>query len=39
MLMFGYSGWKGQQNVRAVVDDYDKKIRYLKHGALKAAKK
>lgn len=29
MLMFGYSGWKGQQNVRAVVDDYDKKIKYF----------
>ncbi|KRN27999.1 pts system component [Lactobacillus selangorensis] len=30
MLLFGYSGWKGQQNVQAVVDDYEKKIAYFK---------
>lgn len=30
MLLFGYSGWKGQQNVQAVIDDYEKKIHYLK---------
>lgn len=30
MLLFGYSGWKGQQNVRAVIDDYEKKVKCLK---------
>ncbi|KGO31594.1 PTS sugar transporter, partial [Oenococcus alcoholitolerans] len=29
MMLFGYSGWRGQQNVRAVVDDFEKKIEYL----------
>ena len=29
MLAFGYSGWRGQQNVRAVVDDYEKKVQHF----------
>lgn len=29
MLLFGYSGWRGQQNIKAVVDDYQKKIDHL----------
>ncbi|MFD1419976.1 DUF202 domain-containing protein [Lactiplantibacillus songbeiensis] len=34
MLMFGYSGWKGQQNIKALVNDYELKIDYLqKHAA------
>ncbi|WP_127849444.1 DUF202 domain-containing protein [Lacticaseibacillus hulanensis] len=35
MLMFGYSGWKGQQNVRAVVDDYSQKINHFKDSTRK----
>lgn len=29
MLLFGYTGWKGQQNVQAVVNDYEQKVAYL----------
>ena len=29
MLLFGYTGWKGQQNVKAVIQDYENKIDYL----------
>lgn len=29
MLMFGYSGWKGQQNIKALINDYELKIDYL----------
>ncbi|ALB29798.1 PTS fructose transporter subunit IA [Companilactobacillus heilongjiangensis] len=29
MLLFGYSGWKGQQNVNALIDDYESKVDYL----------
>lgn len=29
MLLFGYTGWKGQQNVKAVIKDYEAKIDYL----------
>lgn len=30
-ITFSYVGWKGQQNIRAVVDDYDQKIKYFQH--------
>ncbi|AZZ60117.1 DUF202 domain-containing protein [Oenococcus sp. UCMA 16435] len=30
MLLFGYAGWRGQQNIKAIVDDYEKKINYLR---------
>jgi len=30
MLLFGYTGWKGQQNIKAVIKDYEDKIAYLK---------
>ncbi len=29
MLLFGYTGWRGQQNVKAVIDDYEQKLDYL----------
>lgn len=29
MLLFGYTGWKGQQNIKAVIKDYESKINYL----------
>ncbi|ATO56157.1 PTS fructose transporter subunit IA [Loigolactobacillus coryniformis subsp. coryniformis] len=29
MLVFGYAGWKGQQNIHAIIDDFDKKIEYF----------
>ncbi|PMD68192.1 PTS fructose transporter subunit IA [Companilactobacillus nuruki] len=36
MLLFGYTGWKGQQNIKAVIEDYENKIYYLKsHGKTK----
>lgn len=31
MLLFGYAGWRGQQNINAVIDDFDKKIKYLEN--------
>ena len=39
MLLFGYAGWRGQQNVKAVIDDYEKKVDYLEKNAAKAQKK
>lgn len=36
MLLFGYTGWRGQQNVKAVIDDYEQKLDYLQK---KTAKK
>ncbi|KRM05695.1 MAG: DUF202 domain-containing protein [Liquorilactobacillus ghanensis] len=30
MLMFGYAGWKGQQNIHAIVNDFDQKINYFR---------
>ncbi|MFT8917406.1 MAG: DUF202 domain-containing protein [Oenococcus sp.] len=30
MLLFGYTGWRGQQNIKAVVDDFSEKINYLR---------
>ncbi|MDN7146245.1 DUF202 domain-containing protein [Liquorilactobacillus mali] len=29
MLIFGYAGWKGQQNIRALIHDFDQKIEYF----------
>lgn len=38
MLLFGYTGWRGQKNVKALVDDYQKKVDYLQKKARKLAK-
>jgi len=38
MLLFGYTGWKGQQNIKAVIKDYEDKIAYLeKTGKVKVS--
>ena len=29
MLLFGYTGWKGQQNIKAVIKDYEMKLNYV----------
>ncbi|MFC6171305.1 DUF202 domain-containing protein [Loigolactobacillus jiayinensis] len=29
MLIFGYTGWKGQQNIHKIIVDFDKKIDYF----------
>ncbi|WP_407893829.1 DUF202 domain-containing protein [Lacticaseibacillus sp. N501-2] len=29
MLLFGYTGWRGQQNLKKLVNDYEAKLRYL----------
>ncbi|WP_155286869.1 DUF202 domain-containing protein [Lacticaseibacillus zhaodongensis] len=39
MMAFGYAGWKGQRNVNAVIDDYDKKLAYLHKQTKVLAKK
>lgn len=39
MLLFGYAGWRGQKNVRAVVDDYQQKVNYLQKKSLKVSQK
>ncbi|WDF82602.1 DUF202 domain-containing protein [Lacticaseibacillus pabuli] len=38
MFMFGYTGWRGQKNVQAVVADYEAKINHLQKQARKAVK-
>ncbi|SYW06635.1 PTS fructose transporter subunit IA [Oenococcus oeni] len=38
MLLFGYVGWRGQQNIKAIVDDYEKKINYLRKKMRKSPK-
>jgi hypothetical protein len=30
MLLFGYTGWKGQQNIKALIQDYENKLEYLR---------
>src|SRR5699024_4875922 len=39
MLLFGYTGWKGQQNVKALIDDYEQKINYIQQKNCKHNKK
>ncbi|GEP19787.1 hypothetical protein [Pediococcus argentinicus] len=29
MLIFGYVGWRGQKNINALIDDFDKKIKFI----------
>lgn len=38
MLLFGYTGWRGQKNVKAVVADYEKKVDYLQKRSRKLSK-
>lgn len=38
MLLFGYTGWRGQKNVKTIVDDYQKKVEYLQKKSRKLVK-
>lgn len=29
MMLFGYTGWKGQQNLKLLINDYEDKLNYL----------
>lgn len=29
MFLFGYTGWRGQQNLKKLVNDYEAKVNYL----------
>lgn len=39
MMLLGYTGWRGQKNVRAVVDDYQQKVDYLQKKTQKISRK
>lgn len=38
MFTFGYTGWRGQKNVQAVVADYEMKVEHLHKQVQKAVK-
>lgn len=32
MLVFGYGQWRGRKNINLVIDDYEKKVKYIEKG-------